>query len=143
MEAAAIISIALVDYPDFIVRRMDHPWWHTRHRHAHMTSAAVVAAAFVQLIVGLLLINATIGYYEDQNAGNAVAALKSQLAPQSKVRPRSHTTRSCIGTHQHVQSRCSFLPLPFIFNAGAAWWRVQERAGGAAGARRHHPHSHW
>ena len=39
----------------------------------------------MQLIVGLLLINATIGYYEDQNAGNAVAALKSQLAPQSKA----------------------------------------------------------
>jgi H+-transporting ATPase len=43
-----------------------------------------------QLIVALLLINAGIGYYEDQNAGDAVAALKSQLAPKSKVRHPHH-----------------------------------------------------
>jgi len=55
METAAIISIGLLDYADF------------------------------GLIIALLILNATIGYYEDQNAGNAVAALKSQLAPQSKA----------------------------------------------------------
>ncbi|KJE96281.1 plasma membrane H+-ATPase 1b [Capsaspora owczarzaki ATCC 30864] len=56
MEVAAILAIALLDYPDF------------------------------GLIMALLLLNACIGFFEEQNAGNAVAALKAQLAPQCKVR---------------------------------------------------------
>ncbi|KAI8081929.1 E1-E2 ATPase-domain-containing protein [Gilbertella persicaria] len=63
MEAAAIVAIALSngfgqppDYPDFIG------------------------------IVLLLLANATIGYLEERQAGNAVKALMASLAPECKVR---------------------------------------------------------
>ncbi|KAF9583394.1 plasma membrane H+-ATPase [Lunasporangiospora selenospora] len=63
MEAAAIVAIALSngggeppDWPDFVG------------------------------IVLLLLINATIGYIEERNAGNAVKALMASLAPQAKVK---------------------------------------------------------
>ncbi|KAI8985261.1 E1-E2 ATPase-domain-containing protein [Pilobolus umbonatus] len=63
MEAAAIVSIALSngdgkppDYPDFIG------------------------------IVLLLLANATIGFLEERQAGNAVKALMAALAPECKVR---------------------------------------------------------
>ncbi|EFA84549.1 P-type ATPase [Heterostelium album PN500] len=55
MELAAIVSIALLDWVDFI------------------------------LIVGLLLMNATIGYYEEHTAGNAVEALKNSLVSQTRV----------------------------------------------------------
>jgi H+-transporting ATPase len=37
-------------------------------------------------IVLLLLINSTIGFYEERNAGNAVKALMDSLAPKAKVR---------------------------------------------------------
>ena len=63
MEAAAIVSIALSngggkppDYPDFIG------------------------------IVLLLLANATIGFMEERQAGNAVKALMAALAPECKVK---------------------------------------------------------
>ncbi|KAI9299456.1 hypothetical protein BJ944DRAFT_210297 [Cunninghamella echinulata] len=63
MEAAAIVSIALAngdgkppDYPDFIG------------------------------IVLLLLANATIGFMEERQAGNAVKALMAALAPECKVK---------------------------------------------------------
>ncbi|RCH90680.1 hypothetical protein CU098_000897, partial [Rhizopus stolonifer] len=63
MEAAAIVSIALSngggqppDYPDFIG------------------------------IVLLLLANATIGFLEERQAGNAVKALMASLAPECKVK---------------------------------------------------------
>jgi len=36
-------------------------------------------------IVLLLLINSSIGYYEESQAGDAVAALMAALAPQAKV----------------------------------------------------------
>ncbi|GMH04477.1 hypothetical protein Nepgr_006316 [Nepenthes gracilis] len=62
MEAAAIMAIALAngggkppDYPDFIG------------------------------IVVLLLINSTISFIEENNAGNAAAALMANLAPKTKV----------------------------------------------------------
>ncbi|KAI8377136.1 hypothetical protein EDC96DRAFT_252901 [Choanephora cucurbitarum] len=63
MEAAAIVAIALSngfgkppDYPDFIG------------------------------IVLLLLANATIGFLEERQAGNAVKALMASLAPECKVK---------------------------------------------------------
>jgi H+-transporting ATPase len=63
MEAAAIVAIALSngenrppDYPDFIG------------------------------IVILLFANATIGFLEERQAGNAVKALMAALAPECKVR---------------------------------------------------------
>eukprot|EP01135_Chromosphaera_perkinsii_P000688 Nk52_evm1s149 gene=Nk52_evmTU1s149 len=56
MEVAAIISIILIDYVDFI------------------------------LILALLILNACIGFFEERSAGNAVAALIGQLAPQSKAK---------------------------------------------------------
>ena len=55
MEIAAIVSIVLLDYADF------------------------------GLIVALLLLNSTIAFMEERSAGDAVAALKAQLAPQCKV----------------------------------------------------------
>ncbi|XP_051115030.1 plasma membrane ATPase 1-like [Andrographis paniculata] len=62
MEAAAIMAIAIphqkknrVDYSDFIG------------------------------IVGLLLVNSTISFIEENNAGNAAAALMARLAPKAKV----------------------------------------------------------
>lgn len=54
MEAAAIIAIALLDYPDFA------------------------------LIVALLLLNSTISYIEEAGADAAVKALASALAPKCK-----------------------------------------------------------
>ncbi|KAJ0396598.1 hypothetical protein ATCC90586_004060 [Pythium insidiosum] len=55
MEAAAILSIVLLDYADFA------------------------------LILILLLLNACIGYFEEIQAGDAVAALMGQLAPEAKA----------------------------------------------------------
>eukprot|EP01121_Diplochlamys_sp_Union-15-3_P021993 TRINITY_DN9227_c0_g1_i4.p1 TRINITY_DN9227_c0_g1~~TRINITY_DN9227_c0_g1_i4.p1 ORF type:complete len:1054 (+),score=237.95 TRINITY_DN9227_c0_g1_i4:87-3248(+) len=54
MEIAAIISIALVDYVDFL------------------------------LIIGLLIVNSTIAFWEEYSSGNAIAALKEQLKPHCK-----------------------------------------------------------
>ena len=51
MEVAAILSIVLLDFPDF------------------------------GLIMALLLLNAFIGYFEEIQAGDAVSALMGQLAP--------------------------------------------------------------
>ncbi|KAF0694145.1 Aste57867_14953 [Aphanomyces stellatus] len=55
MEVAAILSLVLLDFPDF------------------------------GLIFALLLLNACIGYFEEVQAGDAVAALMGQLAPEAKV----------------------------------------------------------
>ncbi|KAK9798585.1 hypothetical protein WJX73_003965 [Symbiochloris irregularis] len=55
MEAAAIISIVLIDYVDFI------------------------------LILSLLFCNATISFVEESNADKAIKALTSALAPRAKV----------------------------------------------------------
>ncbi|XP_063934471.1 uncharacterized protein LOC135146240 [Zophobas morio] len=55
MEIAAILSIILLDYVDFI------------------------------LIFGLLFLNAIIGYHEETSAGNAIAVLTSTLSPKAKV----------------------------------------------------------
>ncbi|OQR83205.1 P-type ATPase (P-ATPase) Superfamily, partial [Thraustotheca clavata] len=55
MEVAAVLSIVLLDFPDF------------------------------GLILALLLLNACIGYFEEMQAGDAVAALMGQLAPECKV----------------------------------------------------------
>lgn len=45
---------------------------------------------FVGIIV-LLLINSTISFIEENNAGNAAAALMAGLAPKTKVREQSPT----------------------------------------------------
>lgn len=55
MEAAAIVAIALLDYPDFA------------------------------LILALLLCNATIAFVEEASADRAIKALASALAPRAKV----------------------------------------------------------
>ena len=56
-----------------------------------MIEVAVVLAALLQhwddfaIILTLLLVNATIGFWEEHQAGDAVAALKARLAPQARV----------------------------------------------------------
>lgn len=55
MEAAAIIAIALLDYADFV------------------------------LIVFLLILNATVAYYEEAGADKAIQALQGALAPKARV----------------------------------------------------------
>ena len=67
MECAAFLAIILGDYVDFI------------------------------LIFLLLTINASIGYWEEHSSGQAVAALKSQLAPQAYCKRA--------GTWEYVPSR--------------------------------------
>lgn len=37
------------------------------------------------LILGLLLLNSSLGFYEERGASNAVQALKEQLAPEANV----------------------------------------------------------
>ena len=37
-------------------------------------------------IIFLLLVNSTIGFYEEHNAGNAVKALMDSLAPRAKIK---------------------------------------------------------
>ena len=37
------------------------------------------------LILGLLILNSTLGYYEERGAQNAIQALKEQLAPEANV----------------------------------------------------------
>ncbi|GJJ15038.1 hypothetical protein Clacol_009312 [Clathrus columnatus] len=63
MEAAALVAIALSN---------------GEHRPPDWED-------FVGIIL-LLLINSTIGFYEERNAGNAVKALMESLAPKAKVR---------------------------------------------------------
>jgi len=57
-----------------------------------MIEAAAVLSAVVQhwpdfaIIVVLLLANAVVGFWEEYQAGNAIAALKAQLAPHARVK---------------------------------------------------------
>ncbi len=57
-----------------------------------MIEAAIVLSALVRhwpdffIIFVLLLANATVGFWEEHQAGNAIAALKAQLAIQARVR---------------------------------------------------------
>ena len=55
MEVAALLAIILLDYADF------------------------------GLILGLLLLNSSIGYWEEKSSSNAIAALKAQLSPTCKA----------------------------------------------------------
>ena len=56
-----------------------------------MIEVAMVLAAVLQnwddfaIILTLLLVNAAVGFWEEYQSGNAVAALKSHLAPQARV----------------------------------------------------------
>lgn len=50
---------------------------------------------FVGIVV-LLLINSTISFIEENNAGNAAAALMASLAPKTKVRIYIHVHQACL-----------------------------------------------
>lgn len=56
-----------------------------------MIEVAALLAAFLQnwddfaIILTLLIVNATVGFWEEYQSGNAVAALKAHLAPQARV----------------------------------------------------------
>ena len=56
IEAAAVLSAAVNHWPDFVI------------------------------IMVLLLANAVVGFWEEYQAGNAIAALKARLAPHARVR---------------------------------------------------------
>lgn len=56
MEVGAILSLIVADWPDF------------------------------GLILGLLFLNSSIAYWEETQAGNAIAALKAQLTPKATVK---------------------------------------------------------
>ena len=60
IEAAAVISAVRRDWPDFIV------------------------------VTGLLLYNAAVGFWQDNKAANALAALKKGLAPRARVLRDNH-----------------------------------------------------
>ena len=59
---------------------------------AWMMELAAVLSAVVRdwtdfaIILVLLVVNSVVGFWEEHSAGNAVAALKSQLAPKATVR---------------------------------------------------------
>ena len=78
MEAAAIMAIALAngdgqppDWQDFVG------------------------------IFALLVINSTISFVEENNAGNAAAALMAGLAPKTKVTSNSDTKYVCRHQYNH------------------------------------------
>ena len=54
-------------------------------------------------IVCLLVINSTISFIEENNAGNAAAALMANLAPKCKVR---YKKKSC---YFHLRVSCFYL----------------------------------
>ncbi len=62
IEAAAIISALRRDWPDFFV------------------------------VAGLLIYNAAVGFWQDNKAANALAALKKGLAPRARVLRDNHWT---------------------------------------------------
>jgi len=68
MEVAAIIAIGLVDYIDFI------------------------------LIFSLLILNSSIGYYEEAAAGDAIAALEKALSPTCKCWRNGHLDMDLLST---------------------------------------------
>ena len=52
---------------------------------AAILSALVGHVAELSIILGLLLVNALVGFWEEFQAGNTLAALKAKLAPQARV----------------------------------------------------------
>lgn len=84
MEAAAIMAIALANGDG------RPPDWQD----------------FVGIIV-LLVINSTISFIEENNAGNAAAALMANLAPKTKVTTNVHKL-------QNLTSFCTFFLFVFI-----------------------------
>lgn len=61
---------------------------------------------FVGILV-LLVINSTISFIEENNAGNAAAALMARLAPKAKVFP--------FKVHRFIFNKLSLQPgLPFL-----------------------------
>lgn len=65
---------------------------------------AIILGDYVDfiLIFGLLTVNATIGFYEEHTAGNAMAALKNQLAP----------TATCLRDGEWQKSTSAFELVP-------------------------------
>ena len=53
---------------------------------AAVLSALVGHLAELSIILALLLVNALVGFWEEFQAGNTLAALKAKLAPQARVR---------------------------------------------------------
>lgn len=102
MEAAAIMAIALAngggrgpDWQDFVG------------------------------IVCLLVINSTISFIEENNAGNAAAALMAGLAPKTKV------TETCSHSLPKFASKCvlstkskEFDCLGFVMVLGSKGWKM-------------------
>jgi len=54
-------------------------------------------------IITLLVINSTISFIEENNAGNAAAALMARLAPKAKVLDSATIICYSIAIRQHVK----------------------------------------
>uniref|UniRef100_A0A453JAZ6 Uncharacterized protein n=1 Tax=Aegilops tauschii subsp. strangulata TaxID=200361 RepID=A0A453JAZ6_AEGTS len=102
MEAAAIMAIALAHdgkdlrgrvtyYCSYCHRRLYAvtsmlPWSHTNYelQLALTQPMGIDYHDFVGIVI-LLVVNSTISFVEENNAGNAAAALMARLAPKAKV----------------------------------------------------------
>ena len=67
-------------------RSLQRLWTRTRVRASRCDLADRVSWPDFVGITLLLLINATIGFYEERSAGKAVKALMASLAPRARVR---------------------------------------------------------
>jgi hypothetical protein len=95
MEAAAIMAIALAHGGENIRGKVIINHRHTIHYSLlppHSTSLSIFTQKmgidyndFVGIML-LLIINSTISFIEENNAGNAAAALMARLAPKAKVK---------------------------------------------------------
>ncbi|PWA45430.1 Cation-transporting P-type ATPase [Artemisia annua] len=85
MEAAAIMAIA-----------MARDWKKKQHGDYHETRQPADYHDFGGILM-LLLINSTISFIEENNAGNAAAALMARLAPKAKIEMKNQA--GCLVSH--------------------------------------------
>lgn len=91
---------------------------------------------FVGIVV-LLLINSTISFIEENNAGNAAAALMAGLAPKTKVYSNDYLVK----TSRNYDGICVFMRVSMlIMTEGSKRWKVERARSCNIGARRYHQH---
>ncbi|RVX08644.1 ATPase 11, plasma membrane-type [Vitis vinifera] len=82
MEAAAIMAIALAN--GGIITKLNKGLFKVQWGSRFVWENLLIGQDFVGIIT-LLFINSTISFIEENNAGNAAAALMARLAPKAKV----------------------------------------------------------